>query len=395
MSDPRSRTRRGEPRDVSGPIGPGVTRILRAGWRRLVSAVATLLILAGCASRKPEPWQAVPIPTDADFTGLWFADSLNGWMTGSGWAIDGGIVGRTRDGGRTWRFESGIVPGGGKGDGLGQVQFRDTLRGGVIAANGQILVTDDGGASWRPARVPGLGRGRLHGIQFVDEWNGWAAGTEILRTDDGGETWRLMIRGASENGYLSANAIDFLDPTHGWLVGPTGTVMRTDDGGSQWTEVRLPLREGEHPTLWDIRFTDPDHGWIVGEDGVLFRTEDGGAGWSRETNGVPIARLTRKGEPVRRRDVVPELETEADHLTLAAIRFADPQHGWAVGYYPDIAESVVLRSDDGGVSWVTERVQTGELLRSLFVLDARHAWAAGDRARRQPQVVLRYTGSLR
>ena len=37
-----------------------------------------------------------------------------------------------------------------------------------------------------------------------------------------------------------------------------------------------------------------------------------------------------------------------------------------------------------------EHVQPGELLRSLFVLDARHVWAVGDRARTRPQVILRY-----
>jgi len=37
-------------------------------------------------------------------------------------------------------------------------------------------------------------------------------------------------------------------------------------------------------------------------------------------------------------------------------------------------------------------VQPGEELRCLFVLDRDHAWAAGDRARRLPQVVLRCAG---
>ena len=53
------------------------------------------------------------------------------------------------------------------------------------------------------------------------------------------------------------------------------------------------------------------------------------------------------------------------------------------------AESVVLATSDGGATWRVERVVPGELLRSLFLLDAQHAWAAGDRARTTPQVVLR------
>jgi photosystem II stability/assembly factor-like uncharacterized protein len=67
--------------------------------------VALCVQLCSCATKKPaEPWQAVAIPTDANFGGLWFTDSLNGWITGGGYRVEGGIVGRTRDGGRTWQF---------------------------------------------------------------------------------------------------------------------------------------------------------------------------------------------------------------------------------------------------------------------------------------------------
>jgi photosystem II stability/assembly factor-like uncharacterized protein len=203
-----------------------------------------------------------------------------------------------------------------------------------------------------------------------------------------------LTRGTAENGYLSANAIHFLDGARGWLVSHGGALKRTDDGGVSWTSVPLPLGAGERPTLWDITFTDPAHGWVVGELGSIFHTEDGGATWTRQANGVPIVRVIPKGEPPRPREVVPELETEPDRLTLAAVRFADARNGWAVGYYPDVAESIVLHTADGGATWEVERVEPGELLRSLFVLDAGHAWAAGDRARTKPQVVLRYVRPL-
>ena len=96
-------------------------------------------------------------------------------------------------------------------------------------------------------------------------------------------------------------------------------------------------------------------------------------------------------DPKRPREPIPELETEPDRLALTAIQFADPDHGWAVGYYADVAESVILHTSDGGATWEVERVQPGETLRSLFVLDREHAWAAGDRARTKPQVILRYS----
>ncbi len=358
----------------------------------MVAAVSFLVV--GCARRPVSPWQAIQVPTDADFTGLWFSDSLNGWLTGGGWAIEGGIVGRTRDGGRTWRFESGLL-GSEKGAALGRVQFRDSLRGCVTVAYGEVLVTDDGGTRWRPAGIPGIRSGTLFDIQFLDRWTGWAAGTRVLHTEDGGESWRTRFISASENGYLVANAIHFVDESRGWLVSHGGTLARTEDGGSHWEQVPLPLRQGERPTLWDVTFVDARNGWLAGERGNIFRTRDGGTSWQLEDNGVPVVRVIPKGEPRRPRDIVPELGVEPDRLALSAIQFADSEHGWAAGYYADVAESVVLRTDDGGESWVTEHVQPGELLRSLFVLDRDHAWAAGDRARTEPQVVLRFSRDVR
>src|SRR5262249_28064510 len=150
------------------------------------------------------------------------------------------------------------------------------------------------------------------------------------------------------------------------------------------------VRAGERPSLRDVWFVGGDHGWVVGERGAIFHTDDAGRTWARQERGVPVVRTLPRGEH-RPRDVLPALETEPDRLTLFAVRFADARRGWAVGGYADVAESVVLGTHDGGATWVTEHVQPGERLCALFVLDADHAWAAGDRARTAPQVVLRYT----
>ena len=362
--------------------------------KNLFALLAVLVCCASC-SRRAEPWKAVQVPTDADFVGAWFSDSLNGWITGGGWAVDGGIVGRTRDGGRTWSFKSGIAPGEGPGSSLGKVQFRDSLRGCVAGAGGNVWLTDDGGQIWRPAQDAGPSGVSLFDVQFIDANNGWAIGPgAIMRTEDGGESWRTLVRSRSENGYLSGSAIHFVDASRGWLVGPSVGLMRTEDGGEDWAPTALPLRPGERPRLRDVTFDGQNLGWVAGELGSIFNTEDGGQHWIRQENGVPAVRVLQKGER-RPRDVVPELETEPDRLAIMAIRFADEKRGWAVGYYSDVAESVVLGTRDGGATWSVEHVQRGELLRSLFVLDANHAWAAGDRARTLPQVVLRYAPAER
>jgi photosystem II stability/assembly factor-like uncharacterized protein len=364
----------------------------------LANAALVLLSIAAvsCARWPAAPaWKVTEIPTDADFAGVCFTDTLNGWLTGGGWDIDGGIVARTRDGGRTWRFQTGVAPSGGRGFGFGRVSFRDATHGCVVASDGVVRLTDDGGESWRPAiysAADGIG---LYDLRIRDEHDAWAAGPgAIVHSSDGGEHWEMLARSTSENGYLAAYALDFVTSWEGWLVSHNGLLMRTNDAGYHWTPVALPLPKGERPTLRDIQFIDRRRGWVVGERGAIFHTEDGGITWRRQENGVPAVRVLAKGER-RRHEVVPELETEPDRLAISAVRFADAQRGWAVGSYADVAESVVLGTHDGGATWIVEHAQKGELLRSLCVLDSSHAWAAGDRARTTPQVVLRYAPNER
>ena len=356
----------------------------------LIAALAAAYLSTSCARRAPH-WEAVEIPTDADFTGASFVDSLNGWITGGGWDIDGGIVGRTRDGGRRWSFTTGVMPAGGRSFGLGRVVFRDSLHGCVPASYGNVLLTDDGGASWRPARTSGVPSVGLFDLQFVDASNAWTVGPgAVARSDDGGETWRRVARSEADNGYLTGFAVHFLDERRGWLASDVGRLMHTEDGGRNWVAVPLPLDKDEHPTLRDVTFLDERRGWVVGDDGVIFHTADGGATWVRQAHGVPVVRTLEKGEKPHH-DVVPELDTPPEKLALHAVAFADANRGWAVGCWSDVAQSVVLGTRDGGATWTVEHLQRGELLRALCVLDSTHVWAAGDRARTAPQVVLRYT----
>jgi photosystem II stability/assembly factor-like uncharacterized protein len=328
--------------------------------------------------------------------GAWFSDSLNGWITGGGYLIDGGIVGRTRDGGKTWRFQTGVLPGGGTRFTLNRVHFFDMNRGCAVGASGIALLTSDGGETWRKTRHGRSGGDMLTDLQFLDERNGWACGpASIVRTQDGGETWGALVTNTAENGYLSASAIHFTDLVHGWLVGQNGCLMRSDDGGVTWTPIQLPLNKDDRPNFWDITFIGATDGWIVGDQGSIFHTTDGGATWTRQANGVPIDRMRGKFEPARPKEPIPDLDDGPSRLTLSAVRFSDANHGYAVGYYADVGESVILGTEDGGASWRIARSEPGEILRALFMIDPDHAWAAGDRARTATQVVLRIADRAR
>src|SRR5262249_58306544 len=111
---------------------------------------------------------------------------------------------------------------------------------------------------------------------------------ELDWTNDGGRTWHWTIpRGC-------CGAVSFLNPKHGWFLGPR-EVMETTDGGATWKAVaREPFAYGV-PT-----FVDAEHGVAVVGKGEVYRTSDGGRRWSRGrlpgharalTNGAGFARL--------------------------------------------------------------------------------------------------------
>lgn len=174
----------------------------------------------------------------------------------------------------------------------------------LVAAGerGIVLLSDDGGASWRQARVPVSVS--LTALQFVDGRTGWAVGHlgVVLRTDDGGESWRLLLDGiaaaeraaADPAGASSAKSgqslvkdgpdkpfldLQFWNDREGLVVGAYGLAFRTEDGGASWTSVMaaLPNPDGLH--LYGLRAgkgSNADDLYIVGEQGLMLRSTDRG-----------------------------------------------------------------------------------------------------------------------
>jgi photosystem II stability/assembly factor-like uncharacterized protein len=356
-------------------------------------AFLLVLSLAACArkaERSHSPWQPVTLTTDADFRDIWFADSRHGWAVGGGYDIQGGIIGRTQDGGATWTYATDFVS---RWPGVSSftftaVQFFDSLSGCTVGSGGQIFLTDDGGENWRIAREGG-GEG-LSDLQFIDRYDGWAVGTSgVLATTDGGEHWGWMVRSRAENGYLGGTAIWFLDRSTGFMAGYP-YLMKTNDGGATWSKLTLPLAAGENPHLWDVTFVDPQHGWVVGENATILATTDGGWSWVRQTRGIP-APTPRPLQIVRRQNGADTLDLEGppDKLFLTTVRFVDAMHGWIVGFFPGGGRSVVLRTDDGGATWSAEASAPGQELRGLFMTAGGRGWTIGDRVREGGQVLLR------
>ena len=352
------------------------------GWfqMKIFPLFCSCLILSGCGlGSSSDPWEQIELGTDAEFRDMFFLDNQNGWMVGAGGInVGGGILGRTRDGGLTWEYQTGLIAKKRLSNSvdLNAVHFLDLQRGIIAAESGVILLTEDGGDSWETVSFAAPIYAHLYDIDFIDDLKGWIVGSKgVLVTEDGGQTWAP----AEEEDRMGGRALDFIDHSRGWVVGKLGAVHRTEDGGSTWSPV-FPmgnldgLTGDERPSFSAVHFVDENHGWIAGywqeftlmeqhRWAVILHTTDGGQTWTKQAEGI--------------------------ESLLTDIRFANPLHGWAVGFNRNNGTSAILNTEDGGQTWLLAKEVFGEELLALSVQGGQ-VWAAGDRSRDEPQRLLRF-----
>lgn len=227
-------------------------------------------------------WVERPIGTEHAVNDLYFVGK------DTGFALAGGTIFVTADGGHSWREAHRFSPS--EFDGatpeLYSLRFDGKKRGWVVGSlsrgdviTGSILaITRDGGGSWQVLHPPT--QQELIHIDFVDEKRGWIVGAAgaILHTDDAGESWTSQ----SSETTVTLYHVDFRNEKKGWAVGERGTILRTDDGGRTWTKVESPARS----TLLSVQFVSDDEGWVVGRGGTILRSSDGGRTWVEQESGT-------------------------------------------------------------------------------------------------------------
>ena len=239
---------------------------------------------------------------------------------------------------------------------VGEAELVTTTQGWALIG-GQLLWTTDGGETWLDITPPGAGESSYRDVFLLDANLGWAAladapedaqpslPIQILHTQDGGTTWTSSEFGT----VLSLGAIgapgnlEFVDPEHGWLsVSQTLTMnssaadlYRTTDGGLTWESSSLPF-DG------DTHFITPSIGWIVGScctgaPNQLYRTTDGGVTWQKQ-------------------EVAPDpVQNEFDYNDYALPAFIDERSGGLAVTIRDESYNptgvALHRTDNSGATW--------------------------------------------
>lgn len=196
---------------------------------------------------------------DIIYYGVQFIDQQNGWIVG-----EFGNIRHTADGGKTWDSQheallDQLVTKGGNKDvmTLGaffRVRFSDPQNGILVGAGGAIATTNDGGAKWqwvsREGDKPDVPPLHLYDAVLPGQ-NGHvvATGTNgvVLLSDNEGADWKpATLPGGI---FTWINGIAFSPEGKGVLVGGKGLILLTDDVGRTWRafeEKKTPATAAAH-----------------------------------------------------------------------------------------------------------------------------------------------------
>ncbi len=151
--------------------------------------------------------------------------------------------------------------------------------------------------------------------------------------------WFAQTSGTSNN----LNAVYFVNPTTGVVVGQSGLILRSTNGGSNWGSIT----SGTGAHLFGVYFINALTGYVVGDVGVVLRTTNGGSSWSSQSSGVGYQ--------------------------LRSVSFINSTTGYIAGWY-----GTFLRTTNGGTNWVSYSTGLTTNLTCVSFADANNGFAGGQ-----------------
>jgi len=310
---------------------------------------------AQTAQQKPKLkaiWEPVNYTEDLNLTDVYFSTPDTGWVAGQA-----GTILYTSDAGKTWKAQLGGDPKATDRP-IVQLRFVDATHGFAAQSTGagdHKLLSTSNGQDWEQ---PGTVAQHRTDYQFVSSTTGFqASGTKILRTTDAGKSWQPVytcaikteIQGLTREVSCEFEKLAFPSANIGYAVshrigdGAGSVLAKTEDGGMTWNAwVIVP---GEDAKEAGLAFTDDNTGVLRMLNGKIFRTTDGGKTWTGAIG-------------------------QADGRF--AVKFADSQVGWAIGY------RTMTYTTDGGRKWTSRSIAFPTGVNAFCIVGREHGYAVGD-----------------
>ena len=217
---------------------------------------------------------------------------------GTVFAALGGAIERSGDGGRTWQYLK-SVPHGFEVTSL--AISPDYLKDGVILAGGRsylgasIIRSADRGETWQVVFDASqfestTGMMEVDAVAFSPDFAksravfAWLEYGGLLVSDDGGYSWRL--RSEDMTSYAAQSLIVSPDGRQLYLAALYGYVLVSFDQGLSWNDLSSSIPDAR---VWssDLLFDDSGVLYLATDVGV-YRSRDAGKTWQRASAGLPI-----------------------------------------------------------------------------------------------------------
>lgn len=231
----------------------------------------------------------------------------------------------------------------------------------AVGDHGVILLSDDGGRTFREARhVPVSST--LTGVSFSDARTGWAVGHwgAILRTTDAGEHWTLQHSDRSVDQPLFS--VYFRTREEGWAVGLWSLMLHTTDGGATWSAVPVsPPGAKIARNFYAIFPGAKDTLYVACEQGRVLRSTDAGRHWDTIDTGYAGSFWTGAALPdgtllvAGLRGTIYRSTDGGDHWQLAKTPFKSSVTALAVRADQSVIavglDGIAMSSRDGGATF--------------------------------------------
>ncbi len=290
-------------------------------------------------------WTQISSGTTADLFSIHVSSDSIAYASGSG-----GTILKSTDGGLTWSsLNSNVVAN------LFDVFVFDELNVIAVGDANTIIRTTDGGNSWILVASGLTQNESLYSVSFSGAYG--ICGGElltILNSIDSGESWQISQTGLSNDFFGTS----MLSREIGFVAGvlleiPFNKPLfgKTTDSGKSWEFTDFFLN-GNEGTARGIHFTDEQTGYICSAvwngQGAISKTTNGGAIWTT---------------------------TLFDHF-LWSIDFpisGTSQIGYSVG-----ALGVILKTTDGGSTWLPQQSGTSLRLNRVYFVDQDFGFVVGE-----------------
>jgi len=267
-------------------------------------------------------------PITGKYEGMSFPDPQHGWVI-----AEEGVILHTADGGSNWVEQA---------SGLGHLRsldFLDNQRGCAGTLAGIMWHTEDGGLTWNDIThrfpiVPIGFCGIAHSGDVVHVVGRYANAADYFRSTDAGTTWTRQSLGDRAQGLVD---VVFTSPSVGFIggralnalgAGGSALILKTTDGGDTWRTVFV----GDYGPGWAWKIQPVTasvvHVALASMDGTLRfgRSLDAG-----ETGDV---------------EIVATGHTPQARSGVQGVGFLDNEVGWLGGFYGGL-----YATTDAGQTW--------------------------------------------